>query len=90
MFMSTAFHETRTDRSPIPLKGGTFGMDRNVCGFTQCNTGPVFLTVTSYYFGESDLKNPLPAVSDGLGKDVVLLLKILVRVKSAGVYQNTG
>lgn len=90
MFMSTAFHETRTDRSPIPSKGGTFGMDRNVCGFTQCNTGPVFLTVTSYYFGESDLKNPLPAVSDGLGKDVVLLLKILVRVKSAGVYQNTG
>lgn len=61
-------------------------MDRNVCGFTQCNTGPVFLTVTNYYFCESDLKNPLP---DGLGKDVVLL-KILVCIKSAGVYQNTG
>lgn len=34
MFMST-FHETRTDRSPIPSKGGTFGMDRNVCGSTH-------------------------------------------------------
>lgn len=28
--MSTAFQETRTDRSPIQSKGGTLGMDRNV------------------------------------------------------------
>lgn len=31
MFVSTAFQETRTDISPIPSKGGTLGMDRNVC-----------------------------------------------------------
>lgn len=64
-----ACQETRTDRSPIPLKGGALGMDRNVCGFTRRNTGAVFLTVTSYYCCESDLKNPSPAVSIGLGND---------------------
>lgn len=31
IFVSTAFQDTRTDRSPISLKGGTLGMDRNVC-----------------------------------------------------------
>lgn len=87
MFVSTAFQETRTDRSPIPSKGGTLGMDRNVCGFTQCNTGAMFLTVTNYYCCESDLKNPSPEVSVGLGNNVILPLKILVCIKSAGIYR---
>lgn len=39
MFMSTAFPDTRTDRSPIPSKGGTFGTDRNVWLFHRATLG---------------------------------------------------
>lgn len=82
MFMSSAFQETRTDRSPIPLKGGTLGMDRNVCVLLSATLEQCFSLSQAIIVVSQILKKYFTSCFHWLGK------VWYSSPENAGIYRN--